>query len=153
MFEWLAAVGSSVVLGSSTPGMLQKIREQARNRPGSVKERIYASTDIACVAAAVSAREAALSAGIQTHGNAVASAYTARATALGEAYRATSTPTIRHSVKKVWDTFNTTVRAARKSWHTARDGAWSQFRTAIKSCKASGDVLDTAHVSSEPRGE
>ena len=154
MFEWLTAAASSAILGSSsTPGMLQKFREKMQIRPGMVKERMYASADIQCVAAAVAAREASLSAGAKTHGDAVSAAYSARASALGSAYTATSTPAIRHAVKGVWETFNAAIRTARKSWQTVRDAAWSQFRSAIKNCKASTEVLDTANAYSEPKGE
>ena len=154
MFEWLAAAASSMVLGSSSPGMLQKFKERMQNKPSSVKERIYSSADITCVAAAIAAREASLSTGAKTHGDSLASAYATRATALAGAYAQTGgSGAMRDAVKKAWEAFNTAVRTARKSWQSARDQAWAQFRTAIKSCEASTDILDSANVSAEPKGE
>lgn len=154
MFEWLAGAATSIIIGSTTsPGMLQKLQNRMRLRPNAVKERIYASADIACVAAAVAAREAALTAGIKTHGDAVVAAYSARATGLANAYTATSSPAIRQGVKKAWEAFDSSVREARKNWQTARKNAWQQFRTTIKSCKASAELIDSANESSEPKGE
>lgn len=153
MFEWLAAAADAASFGTSAPGMVQRIREKMRLKPAEVKERLYMSADIQCVAAAVAAREAALAAGAKTHGEAVASAYGARATALGGAYAATSTPAIRQGVKKAWESFNTAIRAARKNWQTARDKAWVDFRAAVKACKAPGEVVDSSNASSEPKGE
>lgn len=154
MFEWLAAAATSVVLGSSsTPGMMDRLKPKNLNRP-PVKERTYKSVDIACVAAAVAAREAALSSGASTHGTAVANAYSTRATALANAYALTGgNAAIRDAVKKAWDSFRSSIQTARKSWQTARDGAWKQFQTAVKNCKASTEVLDTANTASEPKGE
>ena len=152
MFEWLAAAASSVILGSSTPGILHKIKNRLDKHPQG-KERTFASADLACVAAAVAAREASLTAGIKTHGGAVTGAYTERASALAGAYTATSTPAIRHTVKKTWESFNTALRTARKNWHTARESAWAQFRVAVKKCKANIEVLDTENAASETTGE
>lgn len=154
MFEWLAAAASSVVLGTSTPGMLQKFRERTKNRPVAVKQRIYASVDIQCVAAAVAAREAVISAGAGTFGNSVANAYSARGAALANAYSQTGgNGVIRDAVKKAWEDFKASVRSARKSWQTARDAAWSQFRSAVKGCKAASDVVDSGNATSEPSGD
>ena len=153
MFEWLAASAGSLILGSSTPGLLQRFRAQFQMRPNAVKQRMYASADIACVAAAVAAREAELSGGAKTHGDAVAGAYTARATALADAYAASSTPSIRQGVKTAWDAFKASVQTARKSWQAMTVKAWADFRNAIKNCKAPSEVMDTANASSEPKGE
>ncbi|OGG57585.1 hypothetical protein A2853_02730 [Candidatus Kaiserbacteria bacterium RIFCSPHIGHO2_01_FULL_55_17] len=153
MFEWLAASAGSLILGSSTPGLLQRFRAQFQMRPNAVKQRTYASADIACVAAAVAAREAALSGGAKTHGDAVAGAYTARATALDGAYSTSTPAAIRISVKYAWDTFKASVQASRKSWQETTTRAWADFRNAIKNCKAPSEVTDTANASSEPRGE
>ena len=153
MLEWLATAAGSIIIGSSTPAILQRLKEKAMNRHGAAITLKHMSADIACVASAVAAREASLSAGAKTHGDAVANAYSARATALASAYAATSTPAIRRGVNVVWEAFNTAIRTARKNWQRVRDAAWAQFRTAAKSCKTSIDVLEAANASSEPRGE
>ena len=155
MFETLIAAASASILGSSTtPGILQRLRDRMQSRPASVKERVYTSKDIACVAAAIAAREAALSAGAQTHGNAVTSAYTTRAGALANAYTQTGgNSVIRDAVKKAWGSFRSSIQTARKNWQSARDAAWAQFRSVIKNCKAPTEVLDTANTTSEAKGE
>jgi len=124
------------------------------NRPAAVKQRIYASADLACVAAAVAAREAALSAGAKTHGDTLAGAYATRATALADAYTLTGGKSaIRDAVKKAWESFKASMQTTRKNWQTTRDQTWTQFRSGVKNCKASTEVLDTANAASEPKGE
>ena len=134
--------------------MFHKFKDRMPSKPPPFKQRTFASADLACVAAAVAAREAALSAGVKTHGEAVAGAYGERATTLADAYALTGgNSAIRDAVKRAWESFNAAIRTTRKRWQEARDKAWKQFRTAIKSCKISTEVLDTANASSEPKGE
>ena len=151
--EWLAAaVGTSLIVGSSTPGMLQRVQQRLQNRPPA-KERQYKTPDITCVAAAVAARESALATGIKTHGDAVSTAYSTRASALGNAYTASSTSAIRTAVRSSWEAFNTSTRTSKRSWQTTRDKAWSDFKTKVKGCKAPSEILDTGNASTEPKGE
>src|SRR3989344_2964649 len=151
--EWLAAaVGTSLIVGSSTPGMLQRVQQRLQNRQPA-KERQYKTPDITCVAAAVAARESALATGIKTHGDAVSTAYSTRASALGNAYTASSTSAIRTAVRSSWEAFNTSTRTSKRSWQTTRDKVWSDFKTTVKGCKAPSEILDSGNASSEPKGE
>ena len=106
------------------------------------------SVNIACIAAAVAAREAILQTAIGTNGTDISAAYSARASALASAYVQTDTSAIRKAVKTAWTTFSAALRVAHKNWKTAQQGAWSQFKTALKACGGSATtVSDSANAS------
>lgn len=152
--EWLAAaIGSVMMFGSSSAGMAQNDARPMKDRPASTTRHVSA-TDIACVGAAVAAREAALSSAMQTHGGAVLAAYTSRASALASAYGASDPKTVRTGVRKAWDDFGKAMKTAKKEWQSAREKAWSGFKAAVKQCgPANEQIADTGNASSESRGE
>lgn len=110
------------------------------------------ATKIACVGAAVNARETALDAAIATHSAAVTAAYTARATALSAAYSHTTVGEVRAAVKAAWNAFGSAIRNAQKAWKTARNAAWATFRTSVRACKAPGSIGDGEKVGLEASG-
>jgi hypothetical protein len=110
------------------------------------------ATKLACVGAAVNARESALDAAIATHSSAVVAAYNARATALSAAYSKTTAKDVRAAVKAAWKDFNSAIRSAQKAWRTARDAAWKTFRTAVRACKAPSSVSDGGNSGLEASG-
>ena len=110
------------------------------------------ATKIACVGAAVAAREAALGTAVKTHTEAVEAAYTTRAIELSGAYSNTTAKTVQAGVKVSWADFNKSVRTAAATWKESRNSAWSAFRTAVKACKAGGDVTDASNSGSEVSG-
>lgn len=107
------------------------------------------SATLSCVGSAVAAREGALGTGVGTFNQAVASAYSSRATALAAAYATGNASQVRTGVKAAWSAFSKSVSAARSSWKTARLGAWSTYRTAVKACHASASVTDSQNSASE----
>lgn len=110
------------------------------------------ATKIACVGAAVSAREAALDTAIAAHGTTINAAYTARATALSAAYGKTTAGEVRAAVKAAWNAFSSAIRSAQKAWKTARNTAWATFRTSVKACKVPGSISDGEKVGLEASG-
>lgn len=110
------------------------------------------SIDIACIAAAVAAREAALGTAASANAQALTSAYSARASALASAYSQTGNDAIKKSVKSSWANFGAALRLAQKSWKGAQKMAWTQFKTAIKACgPAASSVADTSNASADEK--
>lgn len=108
---------------------------------------------ISCVGSAVSVREGSLSSAIASHGQAVVAAYSARTSALQQAYSSgASNTSIKAAVKTAWANFNSAVLAARKTWQTSRTAAWATFRTAVKACKAPAVTTDSEKSNSEASG-
>ena len=73
-------------------------------------------------------------------------AYSARATALQQAYTLTTLKAVRAAVKTAWSTFSASEKTARKAWQTARNSAWATYRTAAVACNApagTGDGVDS----------
>ena len=111
------------------------------------------SAQIACVSRAVSARESALDSAIATYTQALSAAYTARAAALANAYGMTNNAAIKAAIKTAWATFTASARSARLAWQSSRNSAWSQYRAALKVCKAPAVATDSSNASSEPAGQ
>lgn len=111
------------------------------------------SVDLACVAAAVAARERSLSTGVGTYTQSVSSAYSTRASALASAYAGSDLATIRAAVKTSWQNFGAALKLAQKSWRTAQQAAWTQFKIATKSCGAgAASVADSTNATAELTG-
>jgi len=99
-------------------------------------------TTVACVAAAVAAREQTLDAGVATYTQSINTAYTTRASALASAYAQTGgSDVIRKAVNTAWQSFRAAIQLGRKTWVTAHESAWTTFRTAAKACGASATTL------------
>lgn len=110
------------------------------------------SIDIACVAAAVAAREAALGTAASGNAEALTSAYSARASALASAYSQTDNEAIKKSVKSSWANFGAALRLAQRGWKNAQKTAWTQFKTALKACgPAASSIADTSNASADEK--
>lgn len=109
--------------------------------------------DIACISAAVDAREEALGDGSGVFTKAIDSAYSARATALHSAYTQSGTEAIRKAVEAAWKSFTSATKEAQKTWRAAQHTAWKEFNIAARACKAPSSVSDSRRSSSEVRGE
>ncbi len=107
---------------------------------------------ISCVGTAVNAREQAIDTAMSTYTQGVNAAYGARATALSQAYSQTTMKSVRSAVKAAWSTFNASVKSARKAWQTARNTAWTQYRTTAVQCKAPAGTGDGVNSSLEASG-
>ncbi len=107
---------------------------------------------IVCVKTAVATREAALAVAVATHSQAVQAAYATRANELAGAYSNTTLKKLQAGVKVSWVDFNRSIKAATKAWKTNKNAIWATFRTAVKACKASSDVSDSANSGSEVSG-
>ena len=151
-----AAAGIAAVFGGFGGGdnrMPPPERNEVRN-----EIKLQASTtargsiDIACVAAAVAAREAALATAASANAQALTSAYSARASALATAYTQTEREAIKKSVKSSWANFGAALRLAQRGWKNAQKTAWTQFKAAIKACgPAASSVADTSNASADEK--
>ena len=154
--EWFAAAAVGVVafLGASTTNDHRPPRDLRGESSTTREAKLGANFNIACVAAAVAARESALGAAVSTHSASVSAAYAARASALLSAYSQTGNDTIRKAVKNAWKQFAGATRAAKKGWQFSREAAWQSFRTAIKSCgNGASSVADHGNAGSEMSGQ
>lgn len=159
--SWLvAAIGSLFAVGSSTgAGLPHNDRPPVRERPATSSrernERPASSTrqtkivDIACVGAAVAARETALTSAASTETQAIAAAYTARASALSAAYQNTDPTQAKAAVKKAWSDFTSATKGAKQTWQRSRENSWKTYRDAAKQCKGAEDITDSSNMSAD----
>ena len=110
-------------------------------------------TQISCVAAAVTAREIQLTAGIQTYTQAVNAAYSARSSALQAAWANTTTSAVNAGVRVAWTAFRNAMKTATSTWKGTKQGAWKQFNSAEKTCKVPAASTDAANQSLEAVGQ
>lgn len=155
MMEALVAATAGVfaLFGGGHPG------DRPDNKPFRPEMERHATTtgamsvNIACVAAAVAARERALDAGVATYTTDINTAYTARAAALATAYAQSDRDAIKKSVRTAWQTFAAALKLDGKNWKKIQKDAWTQFKTAIKSCGAGATaVADNGNAGGEFQG-
>jgi hypothetical protein len=93
----------------------------------------------ACVGSAVTARELAIKESFTNFSNAQLIALNARASGLSAAWSAPSSTQkqIRSAVNSVWAAYNTAHKAAVKQHNASSTAAWSTFKKAAATCKAS----------------
>lgn len=106
------------------------------------------NVDIACVQTAVDKREDALITGWSAFHASISGAYSARKTALHDAWGMTDAAARKAAVKMAWGNFKKSAKTGRKTWKDARKSVWKTFRSEVKSCKGA-----TADVSVELSGE
>ena len=144
--------GTTNTIGSQSTGAgagkvnmqdISVMREKKdKEHGGAMMNASTSAAAILCVGAAVTPREAALVTGFSTYSQAVSSAYSVRASALGTAYAQSTSVQVRTSVKAAWSAFNMSVKSARGAWGTARSSAWSTYRSAVSACKAPSSIGD-----------
>ncbi len=115
---------------------------------------LAANGSTACVGTAVSTREAAIGTAVTAFNQSVSSAYSTRAAALATAYgKNLGNGTLRTDIKAAWTAFTTSMTSARTAWRTSRNTAWSNFRTAVKACKATSVPTDSGNSGLEASGQ
>ena len=111
------------------------------------------SADLACIAAAVAAREGSLDTAVAGKMTAINAAYGARAGALATAYASSDPATVKAGEKAAWNAFAASVGAAQKTWKAAQESAWTQFRAALKACGVGASaVSDSVNASLDTTG-
>lgn len=93
-----------------------------------------ATVDLACMQSAIGKRDGAIASAFDTYYNAAKGALTARMSALKAAWGMSDKKARNEAQKKAWSDYRTTVKAARKVFHSAQISAWQQFRTDAKAC-------------------
>ncbi|HWP61177.1 MAG TPA: hypothetical protein VN495_01100 [Candidatus Paceibacterota bacterium] len=116
---------------------------------GLHRGQVSGPVDIACVGAAVAARENALDSAMLTETAALNSAYSTRASALVAAFAQTDTASVKSATKAAWQAFNASTQAARKAWRTSQQATWATYRNAAKQCKGATTVTDSANASTD----
>lgn len=115
-------------------------------KPHFVKNK---TVDLACVAAAVAKREAAIGTAFSTFSTAAQAALSARATALSAAWAMTDKTARRSAIKAAWRAYTTAIKASRKDLNTARHNAWAGFRTDTKACGPAATADEPASEGSD----
>ena len=87
-----------------------------------------------CVATAIDKREAALVKGYETSRNSIIAAFKVRATALKDSWKQPEAKNRQGGVKRAWETFRESRKAARGAWAEAHKAAWAEFYTEVRAC-------------------
>ena len=88
----------------------------------------------ACMQTAVGKRDGAIISGLDAYYNAAKSALTSRQTALQGAWGITDKKAHTEAQRKAWSDYRASIKAARKTFQSARTSAWKQFSTDAKAC-------------------
>lgn len=87
-----------------------------------------------CVAKAIDTREEALIKGYETSRNSIISAFKTRATALKDSWKQPAAKDRQGGVKRAWETFRESRKAARRAWSETHKAAWAAFYTEVRAC-------------------
>lgn len=130
--------------GSST---LEQLKDQRKTLQDQIKaerekekeDRAAASAAKAealraCVAAAVDKREATIDAGWSAYATATTANLSTRRTALAAAWAMTDRTARRTAIQAAWKAWRDSQRATAKTWHAAKQAAWSQFSKDRRAC-------------------
>lgn len=142
------AVSVGLLVAVAIPALAQTTTSASMGQTTSAS----VSSKIQCVGAAVAVREQALDTAMTTYGSSVNAAYSARAAALSKAYADTTVSSLRSDIKAAWSAFAASMRSAHKSWMSARNGAWKQFRASARVCRAPAAASDNGSSGSEASG-
>ena len=137
------AASAAIAAGIAVPAFAAEMSGSASATVGAKK-----TVDIACVQKAVDKREDALIAGWTSFNTSMSAAYSARKTALHDAWGMSDATARKTAVKTAWENFKKSAKAARQAWKTARKNAWQTFRSDAKACKGAA-----AEASVEASGE
>lgn len=110
------------------------------------------ASKITCIGNAVHVRDTTLGTAMATYTTAINSAYITRITALQQAYSLTTLAAVRTARDAAWTTFKTAIKAAHTAWTTARNTAWATYRTVGTACGAPANTGDGSYSSAEPAG-
>jgi len=146
------AAGFMALFGASSTIDHRPPENDALRGHASSTVQVQGQANVACVAAAVAAREQALGTGISAYTQSINDAYSARASALAAAYTQTGTDAIKKAVKSAWTNFGAALKLGRRTWASAQGSAWSQFRTALKACGGSSTAISDASNASVDAG-
>ena len=91
---------------------------------------------LSCVSSAVATRESEIQTAFSSFSTTMTSAFSKRATDLLAAWTITDKTARNSAIKTATTNFKQTSSAAKKTYNTARQAAWSKFSAARVSCKA-----------------
>ncbi len=104
----------------------------------------HTSMDLPCVQTAIDTREGAIGDAFTAFASAEAAALSARKGALHDAWGLTTSGARRTAREKAWSDYKTANKAAYSALRTAKKAAWSTFATASATCKA--PVVESASL-------
>ena len=100
------------------------------------------TVDLTCMTTAVDKREDAIASENTTFASAWSAAYSARKSALDNAWTLTDAKARRIAIKSAWTAYAGSVKSARKTWNTDRSATWTAFKTDAKACHASASDME-----------
>jgi len=127
---------SSSLSSSSSSSSASSVRSRLPSeREGSKgKRKNTQPIAVGCIQTAVDAREVAVLSSLTTYTNSVVTAFQAKKNALHDAWAITDASQRKASIKTAWMTFDQSKKSARKTYQTARQVAWNNFKKASKTC-------------------
>mgnify|MGYP003395546006 CR=1 FL=1 len=144
MFKKIIALSSTLLALTFATSVLAET--------GTANSSATVTSKITCIGLAVSTRETSIDSAVSAFGQTINTAYTARASALAGSYGKTTMTAVKAGVKTAWENFNSSVKSARKTWQTARNAAWTQYRASATVCKAPVGTGDGVNSMSETSG-
>lgn len=123
------------LLGS--PVLATEGTEGTDDSSSSSSEVVRATVDLACVQLAIDKREGYILLNFDEYHTAARNALLARTTALKTAWANTDRTTRRAEIKIAWKNYQTALRTARKTFKTAQNTIWKDYKIDYKTCKAS----------------
>ncbi len=120
-----------------------ELREMRRENRMEKKEKLEAmqnlnATQLACVAAAVNARETAVGTAFDALNVSLKSALGTRKTSLAAAWLLTDGAARSTAIKASWKAFKDASRTAHKTAKVAKKDAWKGFKDAVVACEVNG---------------
>lgn len=126
----------------------QKLQDRYTTASKKIQDRLTAEQNrqasstaaIACIAPAVTTREAAIGSAFAAFSAAQTTALSTRAAALQAAWALTDLSSHNAAVKAAWSAYRTAHKTAVQTHNTATKAAWSTFRAAVLVCKPAKTV-------------
>lgn len=132
-----AGATALVVAGFALPAFAQTATSTGAQHADAGKHaKTTAPMNLPCVQTAVDARESAIGQAFSTFSTTESVALAARASALHDAWGQTDASARKSARDAAWSAFKTANKSAYAALRTAKQSAWSTFKTASKSCNA-----------------
>lgn len=127
---------SSVSSGSSS--VYSRSSSARSDREGSKGRRKTLQPIVSgCIQTAVDARETAVLSSLTAYTNSIVAAFQTKKSGLHDAWSIGDASQRKASIKTVWTTFAQSKKGARKTYQTARQSAWENFKKSSKTCRES----------------
>ena len=130
------AMSSSTTTGTTSSAMHSEGEKMMKQ--DKMMKKTPVTVDVTCMQNAVEKRDTAIMAGVDAYSAAVKTALMTRKDALKAAWALTDKTQRNAALKTAWTAFEGTWKKASAAMKTARNGAWTAFKTDSKACKQTG---------------